>query len=180
MAQTEHTVQLLLDPNWQGADNVSSSCALFPTCCLNHKQDEERLREEEEDEARRQEEAERQRALEHARREAEERRLAAQADKDRKTREAPSKAVRGVRGGMRGSISRARERAGTPPEKRTSEIGLLIRHINDSDVFVASFSRLPARARSGIARPISAAGPSRPSSAPGSSAPSRRDQPGFG
>ena len=132
MAQTEHTVQLLLDPNWQGADNVSSSCVLFPTCHLNHKQDEERLREEEEDEARRQEVAERQRALEHARREAEERRLEEQANKDRKAREAAPKAVRGARR-MRGSISRGRERGGTPPERNTREIGSLIYHIHDSD-----------------------------------------------
>ena len=132
MAQTEHTVQLLLDPNWRGADNVSSSCILFLICHLNHTQDEERLREEEEDEARRQEEAERQRALEHARREAEERRLEEQANKDRKAREAASNAVRGVRR-MRGSISRGRKPGGTPPERSTSEIGSLIHHIHDSD-----------------------------------------------
>jgi hypothetical protein len=133
MAQTEHTVQLLLDPNWQGADAVSSSCVLFTTSLLNHKQDEERLREEEEAEARRQEEAERQRALERAQREAEERKLAEQADRDHKAREAASKPVRGMRG-MRGSISRGRERGETPPEKSTSELISLIHHIHESHI----------------------------------------------
>ena len=106
---------------------------LVTTCRSNHKQDEERLREEEEAESRRQEEAERQRALERARKEAEERRLAEQADKARKAREAAPKPVRGVRG-MRGSISRGRERGGTPPEKSTSELISFIRHVHHSDI----------------------------------------------
>ena len=133
MAQTEHTVQLLLDPKWQGADAVSRGCFLLTGCRSNYEQDEERLREEEEAEARRREEAERQRALERARREAEERIMAGQTDKERKAREAASKSVRGVRG-MRGSISRGRGRGEILPEKGTSKILPPVNHIHSPDI----------------------------------------------
>lgn len=101
-------------------------------------QDEERLREEEEAEARRQEEAEQQRALERIRREAEERRLAEQADKERKAREAASKPVRGVRG-MRGSISRGRGRGEAAPERVTRETVSPVNHIHNSDICSSDF-----------------------------------------